>query len=146
MKEASASASPCLSPSPTLAWPSGKCHGLRWGGLGFESRAVAFQNFLFSFHFRVMRLEKRKFGRCPVRNPGRGEGIRERPRLGTERASLGRIPPIREPPRTGGVKRDGGARQSPWVECLRPIEEQISLSLDPASAGGAQTPLRGSAS
>jgi hypothetical protein len=33
-----------------------------------------------------------------------------------------------DPPRTGGVKRDGGARQSPWVECLRPIEEQISLS------------------
>jgi hypothetical protein len=51
------------------------------------------------------------------------------PRLGTERASLGRIPPIRgDPPRTGGVKRDGGARQSLWVEGLRPIEVQISLS------------------
>ena len=65
----------------------------------------------------------------PSSEPGPGRGIRECPRLGTERASLGRIPPIMgDPPRTGGVKRDGGARQSPWVECLRPIEEQISLS------------------
>ena len=71
------------------------------------------------------------FGRCPVRNPGRGEEIRECPRLETERASLGRIPLIMgDPPRTGDVKRDGGARQSPWAECLRPIEEQISLSLN----------------
>ena len=73
----------------------------------------------------------------PSSEPGPGRGIRECPRLGTERASLGRIPPIMgDPPRTGGVKRDGGARQSPWVECLRPIEEQISLSLvrEPLSA------------